>query len=158
MSCMSADRRRFGLDTNILVYAVEAGGGEKCRRAETIVRRAVATRRCVLALQNIGEFYTACVRKRRGSPEAVASRAGDFGRLFETAAASMDAVRAALAEAAAARFSYWDALLLATLGRAGCAVVLSEDMRDGAALAGVVVRDPFVGDRLPDEVEALLAI
>ena len=154
---MSADRRRFGLDTNILVYAVEAGSGEKARRAEAIVRRAVATRRCALSLQNIGEFYASCVRKRRAPPEAAAAKAADFGQLSATAAASMDEVRVALAEAAAGRFSYWDALLLATLGRAGCAVLLSEDMHDGAALAGVVVRDPLVGERLPDEVEALLA-
>ena len=65
-------------------------------------------------------------------------------------------MRLALAEAAAGGFSCWDALLLATLGRAGCGVLLSEDMQDGAALAGVVVRDPLAGERLPDEVEALL--
>jgi predicted nucleic acid-binding protein len=69
----------------------------------------------------------------------------------------MDEARAALAEAAAGRFSYWDALLLATLGRAGCSVLLSEDMADGARLAGVTVRDPFAADTLPDEIEALLA-
>lgn len=90
---MSAERRRFGLDTDILIYATETGAGEKGRRAELIVRRAVATRRRVLA----------------------------------------------------------------TLGRAGCAVLLSEDMQDGAALAGVTVRDPLVGDCLPDAIEALLA-
>ncbi len=154
---MSAERRRFGLDTNILIYAIEAGASEKGRRAELIVRRAVATRRCVLSLQNIGEFNAACVRKRRAAPEAAAARAGDFGRLFTTVAATMDEVHLALAEAASGRFSYWDALLLATLGRAGCAVLLSEDMQDGAALAGVTVRDPLAGCRLPDEVEAMLA-
>jgi predicted nucleic acid-binding protein len=153
---MSADHRRFGLDTSILVYAVEAGGGEKARRAEAIVRRAVATRRCVLSLQNIGEFYATCVRKRRAPPEAAAAKAADFGRLFATAAPSIDEVRIALAEAAG-RFSYWDALLLATIGRAGCAVVLSEDMRDGATFAGVTVRDPFGVERLSGDLEALLA-
>ena len=154
---MSADRRRFALDTNVLVYAVEAGGGAKTARAEAIVQRAVASRRCVLAVQSIGEFYAACVRKRHASPPAAASRAADFGHLFATVAASMNEVRVALAEAAAGRFSYWDALLLATLGRAGCTVLLSEDMGDGAMLAGVTVRDPFAGQKLPLEIEALLA-
>ncbi len=121
------------------------------------MRRAVVSRRCVLAVQNFGEFYTACVRKRHASPPAAAAKAADFGALFATMAAGMDEVRLALAEAAAARFSYWDALLLATLGRAGCTVLLSEDMTDGAALAGVTVRNPFAGTELPEEVAALLA-
>lgn len=153
---MSADRRRFGLDTNILVYAVEAGGGEKAVRAEAIVRRAVATRRCVLTVQNIGEFYAACVRKRHATPAAAAARAAGYGDLFATVAAGIDEARVALAEAAAGRFSYWDALLLATLGRAGCSMLLSEDMTDGATLAGVTVRDPFAGGELLAEIEAML--
>ena len=154
---MSAERPRFGLDTNILIYAVEADAGEKGRRAEEVVRRAVATRRCMLTLQNLGEFYAACVRKRMGEPGTVAARADDLARLFPTAAASLDDVRLALAEAAAGHFSYWDALLLATLGRAGCAVLLSEDMQECVALSGVTVRNPLAGDRLPEAIEALLA-
>jgi predicted nucleic acid-binding protein len=154
---MTAEGRRFGLDTNILVYAVEAGGGGKGQLAELIVRRAVATRRCVLSLQNIGEFYHVCARKRHASPAAAARRAADYGQLFPVVAPSMDEARVALVEAAAGRFSYWDALLLATLGRAGCATLLSEDMGEGAALSGVTVRNPLVGDRLPDELERLLS-
>lgn len=153
---MSVERRRFGLDTNVLIYAVEAGGADKAQRAEWVVRRAVATRRCILTVQNIGEFYAACVRKRHASPPAAATRAAGFGDLFATVAAGMDEVRAALVEAAAGRFSYWDALLLATLGRAGCAVLLSEDMADGAVLAGVSVRNPFAGGDASAEVDALL--
>lgn len=153
---MSAELRRFGLDTNVLIYAIEAGGGEKAVRAEAIVRRAVATRRCLLTVQNIGEFHAACVRRRHAPPQAAATRAAGFGDLFATAAAGMDEARLALSEAAAGRFSYWDALLLATLGRAGCSVLLSEDMADGAVLAGVTVRDPFAGPELPPEIGALL--
>jgi predicted nucleic acid-binding protein len=145
---MSADRRRFGLDTNVLIHAIEAGGGAKRRRAELIVRRAVATRRCVLSLPARASATPRPSRRRR---------AADFGRLFATVAASLDEVRVALTEAAAGRFSYRDALLLATLGRAGCGMLLSEDMADGATLAGTVVHDPFGGDQLPREVEALLA-
>ena len=63
----------------------------------------------------------------------------------------------ALAEAAAGRCSYWDALLLATLGRAGCSVLLSEDMADGTTLAGVTIRNPFAESALPAEIGTLLA-
>jgi predicted nucleic acid-binding protein len=153
---MTTDAKRFGLDTNVLVYAVEVDGGEKARRAELIVRRAAATRRCVLTLQNIGEFYHACARKRRAPPAAAARRAAEYAQLFPVAEARLEDARTALGEAAAGRFSYWDALLLTTLDRAGCTVLLSEDMRDGAALGGVTVRNPFAGEELPEGVQALL--
>ena len=79
---MNAEQRRFGLDTNVLIHAVEAGGADRTQRAERIVRRAVATRRCILTVQNIGEFYADCVRKRHASPSAAAVRAAGFGDLF----------------------------------------------------------------------------
>jgi predicted nucleic acid-binding protein len=63
---------------------------------------------------------------------------------------------AALDVAAAGRFSYWDALLLTTLGRVGCTALLSEDMQDGADLAGVTVLNPFAGEVLPDRIATLL--
>jgi pilus assembly protein CpaF len=56
------------------------------------------------------------------------------------------------------RFAFWDALILATAGQAGCAVVLSEDMADGARFDGVTVLDPFEGSDLPAPVAALLGL
>ena len=154
---MSADGPRFGIDTNVLIYAVEAGGGAKAERADLIVRRAAETKRGVLALQNIGEFYYAVVRKRLGRPEEAARRAARYMQLFALTEARAEDARTALGEAAACRYSYWDALLLTTLARAGCSVLLSEDMQDGAVLGGVTIRNPFVGDELPREIAALLA-
>jgi predicted nucleic acid-binding protein len=57
-----------------------------------------------------------------------AAQATDWLELFPCAAASNSAVRTALADAAAGRASYGDALLLATAGEAGCVAVLTEDL------------------------------
>jgi predicted nucleic acid-binding protein len=48
-----------------------------------------------------------------------------------------------LAQSAAGRLSYWDALLLASCAQAGLTVLLSEDMQDGFKLGGVEVVNPF---------------
>ena len=154
---MTASDRLFGLDTNILVYAIDAGGGDRGNRAEMIVRRAVATRRCILSLQTIGEFYFVCTRKRKASSDAAARRADDYSRLFAVTEPALDDARTALREAASGRLSYWDALLVTTLGRSGCAILLSEDMQDGAKLAGVTIRNPFVGNQLPSDLAVLLS-
>lgn len=154
---MTADEaRRFALDANVLVYAADSRAGVKSARAKEIIRLAARGGRCALSMQTIGEFFHAATRRGLVDRRAAAERAADYMTVFRIADPAANDARAALAEAAAGRFSYWDALLLATLGRAGCTLLLSEDMHDGASLAGVTVRNPFAGDGLPADVAAVL--
>jgi predicted nucleic acid-binding protein len=46
-------------------------------------------------------------------------------------------------DAAVGRASYWDALLVATAREAGCSVMLTEDLADGANFGGVHIHNPF---------------
>ena len=149
---------RFGLDTNLLVYVVDGRDPVRHGKARRIVDWAAGTGRCLLSVQSVGELYTVAVRKKLADPKGRAMhgrRPRDAlpDRMSPTAADAQAAIAAAVAQ----RLSYWDALLLATLGRAGCTTVLSEDMHDGAALAGAVVRNPFAGTELPADLEALLS-
>lgn len=145
-----------GLDTNILVYTVDSQDAERCRRAQDIVRRAVASARGLIALQTVGEFYAAVTRRGLQSRDAAAQQARDWLRLFPVVEARSADADHALASAAAGRTSYWDGMLLATLARAGCIALLTQDMQDGAVHGGVTVRNPFAGEHLPAEIEALL--
>ena len=147
---------RLALDTNVLVYAVDTTEEARCARAQDIVRRAAESERCMLAFQSIGEFYAAVTRKGIQAPAEAARQARDWMVLFPTIDPIAADALGALDAAASGRFSYWDALLLTTLGRAGCMALLSEDMHDGAVLAGVTVHDPFQGEALPAAVAALL--
>ena len=149
--------RRFTLDTNVLIYAIDSAEGDKHHRAMEIVERAAQTD-CVLAIQALGEFYVTSQRRRLLPAAQAAAQIADWIELFATMAAATANTLTAAREAAAARFGYWDAMLLSTAGSHGCAMLLSEDMADGLALGGVTVRDPFRGDRLPDEIEALLTV
>lgn len=149
--------RRFTLDTNILVYAIDSAEGDKHRRAREIVERA-ARADCVLTLQALGEFYVTSQRRRLLPAADAAAQIGDWVELFATAASVELTVVTAAREAAAKRFGYWDAMMLATADSHGCTTLLSEDMVDGVALGGVTVRNPFRGAQLPDEIEALLTV
>jgi predicted nucleic acid-binding protein len=155
MRCMTD--RRFTLDTNVLIYAIDSAEGEKHRRAREIVDRAAQTD-CVLAIQALGEFYVTSQRLRLLPAGDAAAQIADWIELFATMAAAAANTMTAAREAAAKRFGYWDAMLLSTADSHGCTTLLSEDMADGVTLGGVTVRNPFRGDRLPDEVEALLAV
>jgi predicted nucleic acid-binding protein len=139
---MSANKERFTLDTNVLVYALDSGSGARHQTAEEIIERA-PYRDCWLALQAISEFYAVVTRKRIVRPSEAAAQARDWLDLFRSAAPSAAAVRTALAHAAAGRASYWDALLVATAAEAGCTVVLTEDLADGDEFGGVEIHNPF---------------
>ena len=139
---MNAGSTRFTLDTNLLVYAIDSAAGARHELAREIVRHAVQLD-CWLTLQAVSEFYVVASRKRIVPPPDAAAQAADWLELFPCAAASESAVRTALADAAAKRASYWDALLLATAGEAGCLAILTEDLADGGELGGVRIYNPF---------------
>jgi predicted nucleic acid-binding protein len=142
MRCMNGDSGRFSLDTNLLVYAIDSKAGSRHEIAREIIQ-AAARCDCCLTLQSVSEFYSAVTRKRILPLHEAVAQAGDWLELFPCVAASTSSVRSALADAAAGRASYWDALLVATAREAGCAVLLSEDMGDGTAFAGLQVHNPF---------------
>ena len=146
---------RFTLDSNILVYALDRQAGERHRLASVIIDRAVLLDCCV-TLQAISEFFAVCVRKRLVPIDEAMAQACDWLDMFPTAAASADAIRAALSLATSRRASYWDTLLVTTAAEAGCTAILTEDLGRGTLLAGVRIIHPFDGARLSAEAETLL--
>jgi len=151
--CMSD--RRFTLDTSILVYALDRQAGDRHRLASRIIDLAVRAD-CYLTLQSISEFYAAVTRKRLVPVADARDQALDWLDMFPTVSASAGAVRSALTSAAAAKASYWDALLVITATEAGCGAILTEDLADGTVLSGVRIINPFAGTALSAEAEALL--
>lgn len=134
--------RRVTLDTNILVYCVQAGDPRQGPAME-LVELAIGAG-CPLMLQSIGEFFVAATRKRYITQAAAAQQVRRWLTIFpDPVPPSVQAVEAAIAAAAAGRFAYWDALLLTTAAEAGCEVVLSEDMAPGAMLGPIRVVPAF---------------
>ena len=148
---------RLGLDTNVLIYLVDGREPTRQARARAVVERAALTGRCVLSVQSLGEFFVVAVRKGLATPAVAQQAVDDLTVAFAIASPIAADARIAVAAAVAGQLSYWDALLLATLDRAGCTVVLSEDMGDGARHGGVAVRNPFAGERIPDDIDRLLS-
>lgn len=152
---MSAER--FTLDANLLFYAVDATNAGKHARAIAVVERARLAD-CILILQAVAEFFSAVSRKTAIPVEEAGRIASGWLDLFPVVAADAADLRAAMSAPARARASFWDALLLATAGRAGCATILSEDLQDGASYGGVRVRNPFAGAAIPADIGRLLGL
>ena len=133
------------VDTNVLVYAVEAEGShsEKALLASALLQ----SQKFCLSTQVLSEFYTAVTQPRRPVPltheEAVAWV--DLWKRHEVHAIAVPNVSLALDWRARFNIGYFDALILATAHLAGCTVVYSEDLNDGQDYSGVRVDNPFRG-------------
>jgi predicted nucleic acid-binding protein len=132
----------LSLDTNVLVYAVDATAGPRHAVAKQLIDD-VAAANCALTEQSLFEFFHAATRKAgltAGDAALVVRRlAKDFPVLFPP----WTIVGDALALQAAYELSIWDSRLLATCAAHGCNHLLSEDLQDGAQYGTVAVVNPF---------------
>lgn len=149
---------RFTLDTNLLVYSVDAAAGRRHDLSLEIVNSALDVD-CWLTLQSISEFFSVVARKGIMPATEAAAQARDWLIAFPYTGVSADAIRAALAHTVARRTSYWDALLIATAAEAGCSLILTEDLADGTTLSRVEIHNPFTpAGGLTRRVRRLLAL
>ncbi len=132
-------------DSNIFVYMYDDRAPSKQAMAKSTVRALLNSKSC-MALQVIGEVQNVLQRKFK-MPNWKAAQAGHNILLsFETFPVTRTAAAWALGQLSAGRLSYWDAVLLASAGEAGCTTLLTEDMQDGATFLGVEIVNPFGED------------
>jgi predicted nucleic acid-binding protein len=104
---------RFSLDTNVLVYAADLDAGVRRERALQILDRAVH-RDCVLTLQALAEFFHVTTRRQMMARADAAAQLRDWATEFPIVTADPEALFTALEFTVGGRFSWWDALLMAT--------------------------------------------
>ena len=134
--------RRFSLDTNILVYAVDLNSGLRHDEAVEMVGQA-AKCDCVLTIQSLAEFFRATTRKGLLDPAHAGAFVRDWLGLFDIASADDQALVDAMDAVEEHGLSFWDAMLWATARRARCSAILTEDLQDGRRLGGVRFLNPF---------------
>ncbi|MFP5286647.1 MAG: PIN domain-containing protein [Thermoanaerobaculia bacterium] len=132
------------VDTNVLVYAVSTDDSRKQERASSIVERGFVEGCYAVSTQVLMELYVNVTRKTR--IKLPASQALEYVRsLTEWHVVDMvpDLVLSALGLAERMRISPWDAAILEAARKAGCGLVLSEDLGAGQSYAGIRVENPF---------------
>lgn len=145
----------ISLDSNVFVCLLDDAEPEKQAIAAEVISRAAAIR-APIGLQVIGEAQTAARRKLKMPPFAAAQFARNILTAFDTLSASAEDAEVALAQLAAGRTSYWDALLISVLRRHGCKALITEDLQDGSTVLGVEIVNPFTTDGLSARASALL--
>ena len=87
----------LSVDTNLLIYAIDATAGTRHERAKDIVDRLMGGGRGVLILQTLGEFYSVATRKLGTSPKSVRCLVSDFRAALKVHAADEGALDFAMA-------------------------------------------------------------
>jgi predicted nucleic acid-binding protein len=133
---------RFSVDSNILVYAIDTGGGAHHETARDFMARA-AKADCILVLQSLAEFFYATTRKGKLAADKAAAFMDRWTSIFPVHCADPECLADAIAAVRQHRLSFGDALLWATVRKAGFRLLFSEALQDGRTLRGVTFVNPF---------------
>ena len=144
------------VDSSVLIDAHDLDAGAKRERAVAKLRELWDSGTGRLSVQVLQEFYV------NATQELATPIAGSTAReviktygVWIRRATTVETVTRAAELSELARMSFWDALIVAAAEEVDAAELLSEDLNDGQAIAGIKVMNPLKGDHLGDEVHDL---
>jgi predicted nucleic acid-binding protein len=145
-STSAAEPAREFVDSNVLVYSVDLGAGQKALRAAQLLDDLWSRRAGCLSVQVLQEFFVAVTTRlpRSLSLSQAAARVTHFSQWNLHAPGAGDLIRAIELQRDL-RISFWDAMIVHSARRMECGVLWTEDLKDGQRHAGVLVRNPFAG-------------
>ncbi|MFM9975924.1 MAG: PIN domain-containing protein [Beijerinckiaceae bacterium] len=131
------------IDTNVLLYSVSTDPRDAAKRpvAEELLR----SQDLALSVQVLQEFHAQATRPTRFGTlqhEQAATIIASLKR-FPILDNTVEVFESALTIRGRWPLSIWDAMIIASAAKLGCGQVLTEDMQDGAVIAGVRVVNPF---------------
>ena len=133
------------VDTNVLVYAVDAGDRGKHAVARAWRSELWRRRRGRLSFQVLHEFYAQVLRKDPGTRDRARAEIRDL-QAWGPVSPSMVTLESAWALQDRYKLPFWDALIVAAAKAASCSHLLSEDFQPNQDIDGVVVVNPFRTD------------
>lgn len=134
----------YFVDTNLLVYARDAGEPEKHPLAQAWLKYLWRSREGRLSTQVLQEYYQVVTRRLQPGLAPEAARA-DVRDLLLWQPVSVDAALIEKAWSVEDRFqlSWWDALIVGAAQHGGCGYLLSEDLQHAQQFDGLTVLNPF---------------
>ena len=141
---MSSMTEPVFVDTNVFVYARDAGERVKQAAAEEWIHRLWIEQRGRTSIQVLSEFYTTVTRKL--APGLDRDEAWqDVLALLAWEPSDIDRNLLVRARDIEHRFklSWWDSLIVASAQSQGCPILLSEDFQDGMQFDETTVVNPF---------------
>jgi len=133
------------VDTNVLVYALDAGRDRRTAIAQDLIRRLMQADALRTSTQVLQELFVVLTRKARNPIDpAAALRYMDQIAAWPVSVLDYSAIRDAANVAQTARLSFWDSLILVAAARAGARRIYTEDLNHGQIIRGVEIVNPFL--------------
>ena len=136
---------RFLLDTNLLIYAIDATDPGKQSVAQKWIATAHESGEGSVSYQVVQEWFNVVLRKA-ASPLSVDEAASIYHQLIEPLwriQSSRELLDTALDLHRRDAISWWDSLIVSAAIQGGCDRVLSEDLQHGRKIRGVEIVNPF---------------
>lgn len=143
---MNAEPGQF-VDTNIIIYAYDIHAGVKHSAARVLMNDLWHSQTGCLSIQILQEVYVNITQKI-ATPVDIATVTQIIRDLSDWAVHTpipQDVINAIRIQQRY-QLSFWDAMIVWSAVRLGCAVLWSEDLNHGQTYEGVRVQNPFVDD------------
>jgi predicted nucleic acid-binding protein len=132
------------VDTNVFVYAADAGDPVRAPVAQRLIGELIATGALRVSTQVLQELYVTITRKfRKPLTAAQALRYLDQIAVAPVTTTDYAAIRAAIELSSSARLSFWDSLVVVAAVRSGAKRLYTEDLQHGSKILGIEVVNPF---------------
>jgi predicted nucleic acid-binding protein len=131
------------LDSNIILYAYDTSNLRKQKIAQELLKNSLAGA-YVISVQVLAEVAAALLHKvaPARTPDVVAEILDDLA-VIPTLSPDADIVRGAVQARSRYGVHFYDGMILAAAGRAGCKTIWSEDLNAGQDYFGMKVENPF---------------
>ena len=132
------------VDTNVLAYAYDGSETRKQPVAQAQLAVLWRNRTGVLSTQVLQEFYIVATRKL-ATPmhRTTARRIVGLYAAWTPVQVDVPLILASSELEESHTLSFWDALILEAARRAGATRLLTEDLRPGRRIGGVLIENPF---------------
>lgn len=131
------------VDTNVFLYAADAGMGLKFKAALELIARLANTESGAISTQVLIEFYNAATRKLQIPAEEAEATVRDLG-MWTIHRPSHADIQSSIHLQRRYKLSWRDALIVNSAMESGAAVLWSEDLKAGQKFGRLVVKNPFL--------------
>lgn len=136
---------KYFLDTNILVYTFDDSAPAKKMKAHALVSTALTKNNGVISYQVVQEFLNVATQKF-STPFSYHEANIYLDQVLTPLCElhpTIELYQTALDIKKQLRYSFYDALIIASALHSNCKTLYSEDLHDGQTIKGLTIKNPF---------------